>query len=188
MRNPNPLTARQIRLLEAIRNRLRKINDPDPEVITNESYEWFIETITGIGKIPKIRFKPGSQSIKSEIMEQAGLTESISHDRKQKRSQARTRHNLHFKPKTDTERLADLFDKEWNNIALKLKKAAFTAAYINQLFSTNQQTVSEPIQLLQSIIQEEYKDKIKAGKPIHDPEPAQKKPESSYADELMEVG
>ena len=186
MRNPNPFTDRQIRLLEAIRERLREINDPDPEIITNESYGWYTETIAGIGKIPKIRFKPGSQSIKSEIMEQAGLTESISHDRKQKRSQARTRHNLCSKPKKDKERLADLFDKEWNNIALKLKKAAFTAAYINQLFSTGQQAVSEPIQLLQSIIQEEYRDHIKAKEPIHDPEPA--KPESSYADELMGIG
>ena len=185
MRNPNPFTARQIKLLEAIREKLRQINDPDPEIITNESYDWYTETITGIGKIPKIRFKPGSQSIKSDIMEQAGLTESISDDRKQKRSQARDRHNLNSKPKTDTERLADLFGKEWNNIALKLKKAAFTAAYINQLFSTGQQQVSDPIQLLQSIITEEYKDQIKIGEPIHDPEPA--KPESSYEDELMGV-
>jgi len=187
MRNPNPFTARQISLLEAIRNRLREINDPDPEIITNESYEWYTETIAGIGKIPKIRFRPGSQSIKSDIMEQAGLTESISDDRKQKRSLARTRYKLDTKPKKDKERLADLFDKEWNNIALKAKKATFTAAYINQLFSTSQQSVSKPIRLLQSVIQEEYKDQIKASKePIHDPEPVEK-PESSYADELMEV-
>ena len=186
MRNPNPFTARQIKLLEAIREKLRQINDPDSEIITNESYDWYTETITGIGKIPKIRFKPGSQSIKSDIMEQAGLTESISEDRKQKRASARTRHNLRSKPKNDKERLADLFDKEWNNIALKLKKAAFTAAYINQLFSTGQQAVSEPIQLLQNIIREEYKDQIKAGEPIHDQKPA--KPESNYADELIGVG
>jgi hypothetical protein len=187
MRNQNPFTVRQIRLLEAIRKKLREINDPDLEIITNESYNWYTETIAGIGKIPKIRFKPGSQSIKSNIMEQAGLTESISEDRKLKRSQARTRHKLDSKPKKDKERLADLFDKEWNNIALKLKKAAFTAAFINQLFSTSQQTISDPIELLQCIIQEEYKDQIKAGEPIHDPEPAQEEPESNYADELMQV-
>ena len=61
------------------------------------------------------------------------------------------------------------------------------ASHAKQLFTTGQQTVSEPISLLQQIISEEYKDQIKAGKPLHEREAAQTGPESSYKDELMKV-
>jgi len=186
MRNPNPFTSRQIYLLQAIREKIRQINDPDSEVIRHDSYKWYVENLAGFGKIPKITFKPNSQYIKSEIMIEAGLTESISEDRKHKRASARTQHNVISKPKNDKQRLADLFDKEWNNIALKLKKAAFTAAFINQLFATLHQQISVPIQLLQGIIMDEYKSQIKTEEPIHDLSPARTE-SRYYEDELLEV-
>jgi hypothetical protein len=54
VRNPQPFTERQIRFLEAIREKIRQINDPDPDIITHESYEFNIEQTKQFGKIPKI--------------------------------------------------------------------------------------------------------------------------------------
>ncbi len=125
-------------------------------------------------------------------MEGAGLTESISEERTEKRTTARQAHSIKSKPKNNRERLSDLFDKEWNNIMLKLKKSTFVAAYINGLFAGHTQTISEPMQLLQAIIQDEYKHQIKPKKPIHkEPDPDQEKPaqkpQKGYDEELMEV-
>jgi hypothetical protein len=124
-------------------------------------------------------------------MEGAGLTESISEERTEKRTSARQAHNIKSKPKNNRERLSDLFDKEWNNIMLKLKKATFTAAYINGLFAGPTQTISEPMQLLQTIIQDEYKHQIKPRSPIHTEAPTKENPAKEapkgYDEELMEV-
>jgi len=178
MRNQNPFTQRQIRLLEAIREKLQEVNDPDPEIITNESYEFYTETKKDFGQIPKLRFRPNSTRIKAEIIDSAGL---IDESQKEKKAAIRAK----FSIKKARNAKANLFESEWNNIMHKLKKATFTLAYINQLFATGSQQVADPIALLQSIIQEEYKDRIKAKEPIHDP--GQAKPGSSYKDELMEA-
>lgn len=186
MRSTHPFTARQIRLLEGIQGWMREVTDPNAEVTHAESYEWYTETISGIGKIPKIRFRPNSQGIKARIMYDNGLADPVSRDRKDKRQAAREAHNLKIRPKNDRQRLADIFDKEWNNIALKLKKAAFTASYANQLFATSSQKVASPIALLQAIITDEYKDQIRAKKPIQGPA-EQEAAKKSYKEELMEV-
>ena len=65
MRNPQPFTERQIRILETIREKIQQINDPDPDIITHESYEFHIEQTKQFGKIPKIRFRPNSGQIKA---------------------------------------------------------------------------------------------------------------------------
>ena len=44
---------------------------------------------------------------------------------------------------------------------LKVKKAMFTAGYINHLLATDQQSVAEPITLIQQIVTDEYAPKIK---------------------------
>jgi len=36
-----------------------------------------------------------------------------------------------------------LFETEWDNIMFKAKKATFIAGYINQLFASDDQTLSE---------------------------------------------
>ena len=148
LRNPNPFTARQTRLLEAVRERIREINDPDPEIITNESYEFNIEQTKQFGKIPKIRFRPNSCYIKAELVEKAGLVDKIRQDQI---SQIRQKYGI----KKARNGLANLFESEWNNIMFKAKKAAFTLAFINQRFSAASQRVADPILGLQQIIMEE---------------------------------
>lgn len=184
IRNPNPFTERQIRLLEAIREKIRQIDDPDPDIITHESYDWFIESTRQFGRIPKIRFHPKSCQIKAELIEKAGLVDEA---RQEQISQIRRKYGI----RKARNGLANLFESEWNNIMLKFKKATFVAAYINQLFATDQQTIAEPMQLLQSVVMDEYSKQIKAKKDIiHSKEKLESQENKrvrSYEEELMEV-
>jgi len=154
MRNPNPFTDRQIRLLEAIREKIRHINDPEPEIITDEFYEWLTESTKQFGRIPKIRFSPQSSRIKAELIKDAGLIDEL---REVELSRIRQKYCI----KEARNRKARLFESEWNNIMLKVKKAMFTAGYINQLLATDQETVAEPIALMQQIVTDEYAPQIK---------------------------
>jgi len=58
MRNPNPFTTRQLHLLQAVHEKIKAINDPDPDVITHEIYEFTTSATKDFGKIPKITFRP----------------------------------------------------------------------------------------------------------------------------------
>ena len=183
MRNPNPFTSRQIRLLQAIRDKIREINDPDPEIITNESYEFHAEQTKQFGKIPKIRFKPNGCDIKAGLTEKAGLI-----DESQSEKKAEIRKKFGIREARNSR--ANLFESEWNNIMLKLKKATFTAGYLNQLFATDKQTVSDPIQLLQGIVMSEYAGQINVkmdGIHTEGPEINEKEPVKGYGEELMDI-
>ena len=157
MRNLNPITDRQIRLLEAVRDKICQINDPDPEVIIDESYEFHVVATKQFGKIPKIRFTPNSCHIKAELAKKSGIIDES------KEMEIVCLRHLYGVTGARNSR-ARLFEEEWNNMMLKAKKAAFTVALINQLFATMDQTASKPIQLLQQIIMDEYAPQIKAKK------------------------
>ena len=186
MRNPNPFTNRQIRLIEAIRERIRQINDPAPEVITDEDYEFHVVHTKEFGSIPKIRFRPNCSQIKSELIENAEL---IDHSRERELNQIRQKYGI----KAARNSLARLFESEWNNTMLKIKKATFTLALINQLFATQNQAIAEPIRLMQSIVMEEYTPKIKTKrqvlyeKEITESGDKDKSNFKGYGEELMEI-
>jgi len=185
VRNLNPLTNRQVRLLEAIREKIRQISDPDPEIIIHESYEFYTESTKHFGKIPKLRFKPRSSKIKAEIVQKAGL---VDENREAEIAAIREKYGV----QKARNGLAMLFESEWNNIMLKLKKSVFVAGYVNQLFATEHQTLSEPTLLIQWIVKNEYAPQIRTKcKPItQGRETAKgKEPEGqkSYDEELAEV-
>ena len=186
MRNPNPFTNRQIRLIEAIRERIRQINEPEPEVITDEDYEFHVVQTKEFGSIPKIRFRPNCSQIKAQLIENAGL---IDHSRERELNQIRKKYGIKEKRNS----LARLFESEWNNTMLKIKKATFTLALINQLFATQNQAIAEPIRLMQSIVMEEYTLKIKTKrqtlheKEITGSENKEKSTFKPYDEELMEI-
>ena len=161
IRNPNPFTERQVHLLEALHEKIRQIDDPDPDIITHESYDWNIESTKQFGKIPKIRFHPKSCQIKAELIEKAGLVDEA---RQEQISQIRRKYGI----RKARNGMANLFESEWNNIMLKAKKATFTLALVNLLFTAEHQTVSDPVALLQQIVMDEYGAQIKERKePIH---------------------
>ena len=161
IRNPNPFTERQVRLLEALCEKIRQIDDPDPDIITHESYDWNIESTKQFGKIPKIRFHPKSCQIKAELIEKAGLVDET---KQEQISKIRRKYGI----RKARNGLANLFESEWNNIMLKAKKATFTLALVNLLFSAENQKVSDTVSLLQQIVMDEYGAQIKASKdPIY---------------------
>jgi hypothetical protein len=155
MRNPNPFTIRQIHLLEAIREKIRQINDSDAEVVVIESLEWRTEQTRQFGKIPKIRFKPYSSQIKAEILRQAKL---IDEAKEKEIVQIRQKYGVRAAKNKE----ARLFESEWNNIMFKIKKATFTVGFLNQLFSDPNQKVSEPIRIMQHIVMDEFSPLINA--------------------------
>ncbi|MFC1863908.1 hypothetical protein ACFL1Z_08160 [Thermodesulfobacteriota bacterium] len=161
IRNPNPFTDRQTQLLEGIREKIRQINDPDPEIITHESYDWSIEATKQFGRIPKLRFHPKSCQIKAELIEKAGM---VNEARQEQISQIREKYGI----RKARNGKANLFESEWNNIMLKVKKATFTLALVNLLFSKENETVSVPVALLRQIVMDENIHQIKGRKePIH---------------------
>ena len=155
MRNASAFTERQIRFLEAIREKIRQISDPDPDIISHESYEFYTENTKVFGKTAKLRFKPKSSKIKAEIVQSAGL---VDESREKELVEIRQKHGV----QKARNGLAMLFESEWNNIMLKLKKAVFVAGYINQLFAEDNQLLSEPVILMQWIVKGEYSSQIKA--------------------------
>ena len=193
IRNRNPFTERQLRLLKAVQKKISEINEPDPEIITHESYEWFIEQTKQFGKIPKIRFYPNSCLAKAEIIEKAGLV-----DESRQQEIAQLRKNIGIKKPRDKESRinARLFESEWNNIMLKAKKSTFTVALINQLFCSMDQTISEPIEHLQNIVMDEYSPQIKTKRGAINEKENEKRPpitleanknSKQYDEELREV-
>ena len=148
MRNCNPFTQRQINLIVAINERISQIDDPDPEIITDESYHWRIEQTKQFGKIPKITFYPHSCRIKAEILKNADL---IDENREQAVALAREQYGIKKPPYSQ----ARLFEAELNNIMFKIKKAVYVVGYINHLFAAGTAPLAEPLTLLQQIVLEE---------------------------------
>ena len=185
VRNLNPFTGRQTKFLQVIREKIRQISDPDPDIITHESYEFCIKNTKHFGKIPKLRFKPKSSQIKAEIVQKAGL---VDENREAEIAEIRGKYGV----QKARNGLAMLFESEWNNIMVKLKKSVFVAGYINQLFATEHQTLSEPTLLTQWIVKSEYAPQIGAKrKPIIQGQEAGRGEKSEdfkrYDEELAEV-
>ena len=142
-RNNNPFTVRQIRFIEAIRQTLTEISDPDSPFIS-EDYEWRCLVTNYFGKIPKLHFKPFSSQTKAEIIAKAGLSNP---DREKATDQIRAKYG--FKKGQYTQ--ARLFESEWNNLMHKTLRAVKTIAYINAMFASEGQTISEPIKMMYDI-------------------------------------
>ena len=184
-RNIYPFTSRQLRFLEAIRSKLVQITDPDPEFITHETFEFKIKQTKQFGQLPAIVFKPHSNQIKAEIVREAGL---IDKNREAALQKIRDKYGIHAQRHKE----ARLFNAEWDNLMLKVKKAVYASAWINKLFATERQVVSAPIKILQQIVMQEYGKEIgQTFSHIHDGKAVRSIPEvrcvESYKDKLMDL-
>ena len=63
---PQTRVSKQSLFLSALRSKLVELDDPDPKVITHDSYHYHETTLKGIGTIPKITFTPYGQSTKNK--------------------------------------------------------------------------------------------------------------------------
>lgn len=183
-RNRNVFTSRQIKLLQAMVDKLKTITDPDPKIITHETFTWHIKQTKQFDKLPAISFKPNCNQIKAEITRAANLTNKTRDTSLQKiRDQ--------FGIKDIKNREARLFNSELDNILFAWKKHIYAAALINNFFTTTNQTFSEPFTLMQEILKDEYKMLFQNTDPIHDPGTTQAKAQesreiTSYEKELLE--
>ena len=163
--NSNPLTHFQTKLLEAIRDKLIEIRDPDKEVLDDRTFEFYLQNTKKFGPIPKIRFKPNALDIKQEIMTKAGYTPV-------------TKQSSH---KAQRNASASAFDKHWDAMMSGLVKSAKRIAIFNQTFALDGQEVSDIIRLLQSCVSP-----IRAKGSIHNPDNEEVK-RDSYIDRLKEM-
>jgi len=185
IRKQNPFTKRQLRFLEFIQDKIREIVDPDKPYISHESYSFQTKQTKQFGIIPKIVFTPHGTQIKAEIIRKAGLA----NDARDKEID-KIRKKIGFCNPRDKEHrnLVRLFESEWNNIMLKVKKATFTMALINNLFACDCQQVADPVLLLQSIVMDEYNREIKNDKKVVQREKNDVTlSEKSYKDELIRI-
>lgn len=155
MRKQIPFTTRQLNLLKAVQDKIRQINDPNPEILTDESFEWRTTRTNHFGIIPKITFKPYSSQIKADIMRKAGL---LDENRETKLTELRKQYGIGEVRNME----ARLFESEWNNIMLKIKKATLALCYINMFFAGSDQKMSDPLQHMQQIVMEEFATQLKA--------------------------
>ena len=184
VRNRNVFTSRQIKLLQAMVEKLKAITDPDPKIITHETFTWQIKQTKQFGKLPAISFKPNCNQIKAEITRAANLTNK-NHDTSLQKLRDQ------FGIKNIKNREARLFNSELDNILFAWKKHIYAAALINNFFATNTQTISEPFTLMQEILKDEYKMLFQNTDPIHDHETTQTETQESieiksYEKELLE--
>jgi hypothetical protein len=164
-RNQNPFTARQLALIKAVREKIREITDPGPDVIRHDSFEFYTRNTKRFGTILKIRFKPNSSQIKAELAESSGLLDD---KRRERLEEIRAKHGLKKARNTD----AMLFESEWDNIMFKFKKSVFVSGYINQMFASDNEALSKPTELMQKVVLETYSPFLKAQKSPENPQEA----------------
>ena len=170
---------KQLRFLKVLTNRLQELDDPNPDVITHDSYEYHETCLKGIGVMPKITFKPYGKStqIKAEIMRSANIDDE---SRKREIDEIRKKYGIKTARDTETRILARLFESYWNNYWRSIRTALSRIEQAQRLFITNperNETISKPMRILIGNVAD-----IKEAK-----QGEEKQGKKSYADELMEV-
>ena len=182
MKPSKPLSTitKQSLFLIALRNKLKAIDDPNPDIITHDSYEYRKINLRGIGIIPKITFKPYGQGIriKGEIMRSANI-----YDKDIEREIDEIREKYGPKKTKDKENriLARRFESYWNNYWRGIRTALNRIEQAQKIFITtsnpqNKDQISEPMRIMMG---------TKAVVP--NKEEGNKQENRSYMDEHMEL-
>ena len=142
-------TTRQQPFLETLTAKLRKINDPDPDIITNIGYRWSLRYIKRYDrKLPKLTFTPyGSDSkIKAGIMRSAGQGDI----QDLKRKKAEWQEKSGFKVAQDKEDyiLARRFNRKLAQYFRPIAESLSILVDPQARFTGKDQAVAEPIRLL----------------------------------------
>ncbi|MFC1828039.1 hypothetical protein ACFL0O_00320 [Thermodesulfobacteriota bacterium] len=174
------LTTRQHRFLETLTAKLREIDDPDPDIITNEGYRYSLTYLKRYKcKLPKITFTPYGHDtkIKAKIMWNAklGIDESLD----QKLQKIRQKQGLKAGQDKEERILARRFKWYWDQYWYPIAKALTILQDPQQRFTKPDQTVAEPIRLLMG-------DKIPINKP-ETPEKPESETEKPYNEVLAEL-
>ena len=181
------IKTKQEHFLIALRNKLKEMEDPNPDIITHDSYTYHETTLAEYAKMPKIRFHPYGKSkiIKAEIMRTSNIydekTEKRIDEIKEKYKSTTTFPSpKQLKEQEDTI-LANRFDSYWNNYWRSIRTALNRINQAQKIFITtsnpeNKDQISEPMRIMMG---------TKAVVP--NKEEKNKQENRSYMDELMEL-
>ena len=122
MRNPNPFTDRQLRLVKALRDALQEL------LGTGRDYEFRLKRTKQFGLIPTLKFDRNAQDIKTEVIQKAGLYDE---ERKKKLREIQERYGV--RARVDHE--ARLFNSEFDNLMFALKKHLYAIALTTNQFA-----------------------------------------------------
>ena len=187
MKKPSPPhQSKQSLFLTALHKKLQEIDNPDPDIITHDSYQYHEINLKSMGIIPKITFKPYGKStqIKAEIMHQANLYDE---SRQREIDEIRKKFGLKTARDTETRILSRLFESYWNGYWRSIKTALTRIEQAQKLFITNTEkgeTISKPMRILMGNVVPNNRGKVVPNEENQDEKNIQKK---SYTDELMEV-
>lgn len=141
-------TNNQSKWLEALAEKIKEIDDPNPDVIRQDHYEWQLTNLKGIGSIPKISFLPHGRDtqIKAEIMRNAGLNQG--QDWNEKKEGIRKEKGLKVSEDKEDRMLA----RSFNNLSIKYWSKVRSAIRLLQeaqmRFCKEGQPLSDPVQLI----------------------------------------
>jgi hypothetical protein len=138
----------QTKWLEALTAKIRKIDDPNPEIILPYSYKWKLTNIKDTGNIPQITFYPrgADTKIKAEIMRNANLVKDSAWA--EKKEAIRQEKGLSMTDDGEDRTFARLFNKESIKYFTKLRKGVITLQNHQTKFCKTQQALSDPVQLI----------------------------------------
>ena len=138
----------QQKWLEALSAKILEINDPDPEVIRHDTYEWSLTNLKGIGKIPKISFFPHGRDtqIKAEIMRKAGIIQNP--DWAKKKARIAKEKGMKLADDKVDRQLARAFNKLSIEYWSKARTAILLLQESQMRFCKDGQSLSDPVQLI----------------------------------------
>jgi len=175
---------KQSLFLIALHNKIKAIEDPNPDIITHDSFEYHSTNLKGIGIIPKITFTPYGKStqIKAEIIKSANIYDK---DLEREIDEIRTKFSPKKASETENRILARRFESYWNNYWRSIRTALNRIEQAQQIFITisNQEkseTISEPMRIMMGT-------KAEAVVPNEAKKENEEKKSKSYMDELLEV-
>ena len=169
-----PLINKQSLFLSALRKKLVELDDPDPDIITHESYTYTETTRSGFGKIPKITFKPygKNRKIKADIMRSSGIYDPAV---EKEIAKIRQKYNPIQANQKEDIILEKRFDSFWNAYWKSIRRSLNRIEQAQKLFITSgDEQISIPFQIL-GVTPKAKKEEIN------------KKKSKNYMDELMEV-
>ena len=138
----------QKKWLEALTAKLWEIDDPNPEVLRHDTYEWSLTNLKGIGFIPKISFSPHGRDTqkKAEIMRNAGLVQK--QDWKEKKARIAKEKGLKLADDKEDRQLARTFNKLSIGYWSKVRSAILLLQEAQMRFCKDGETLSVPVQLI----------------------------------------
>jgi len=173
--------------LVSLRDKLIEFDDPNPSIITHDSYEYIVKNISGIGRIPAIRFFPYGRTvkIKADIMRSANI-----HDHKLEKEidEIRAKYTPKVAKDKESRILARRFESYWNSYWRGVRTAINRIEQAQKLFITSKsETISKPMQILMGNKLNMIHKNNQTNQDNQTNQNNQNQKTKSYADELMEV-